>query len=187
MLKRKEVVKPKSTPYATSADFCRIFYDDMNNLYVLSLLLTADDKKAEECFVRALENSAGGTSVFKEWAHCWARRTIIHNAIRVCQPRSTDENFIPNPASSRGAAGIPAGIPAKIAAIVDLPVFERFAFVLSVLEHLSDHECSLLLSCARREVITARSRVLQRIANLVEFDHNQVTLTTSQQAGLIRT
>jgi DNA-directed RNA polymerase specialized sigma24 family protein len=182
MLKRKEVVKPTPTPYATSADFCRIFYQDMNNLYVLSLLLTADDEKAEECFVRGLEDSAGGTSVFKEWADSWARRTIIHNAIRVSQPQSTGD-FIPNPASSRGAAGIPA----EIAAIVDLPVFERFVFVLSVLEYLSDHECSLLLSCARREVITARSRALQRIANLVEFDHHQVTLTTSQQAAIIRT
>jgi len=183
MLKCKEVVKPTPTPYATSADFCRIFYQSMNNLYVLSLLLTADDEKAEECFVRGLEDCAGGTSVFKEWAHSWARRTIIHNAIRVSQPQSTGENVIPNPASSRGAADIPA----EIAAIVDLPVFERFVFVLSVMEHLSDHECSLLLSCARREVITARSRALQRIANLVEFDHNQVALTTPREAGLIRT
>jgi DNA-directed RNA polymerase specialized sigma24 family protein len=183
----KEVVKPPHTLYATSADFCRIFYEDMNNLYMLSLLLTADDEKAEECFVRGLKDAAGGTSVFKEWAHSWARRTIIHNAMRVCQLRATGENYIANPASSRGAAGIPAGIPAKIAAIVDLPLFERFVFVLWVLEHLSDHECSLLLSCGRREVITARSRALQPIANLVEFDHNQIALTTSQVAGLIRT
>jgi hypothetical protein len=36
--------------------------------------------------------------------------------------------------------------------------FERFVFVMLVLEHYSEHECSLLLSCSRQDVIAARNR-----------------------------
>ncbi len=46
-------------PYATSADFCRIFESDMNRLYLLCYLLTADHGIAEECFVRGLEDTTG--------------------------------------------------------------------------------------------------------------------------------
>ena len=37
--------------YATSADFCRIFVEQVNSLYLLSLLLTADPQKAEQCYL----------------------------------------------------------------------------------------------------------------------------------------
>jgi hypothetical protein len=30
--------------------------------------------------------------VFKEWAHSWARRTIIQNAVRVINPRPVEEH-----------------------------------------------------------------------------------------------
>lgn len=32
-------------------DFCRIFAEDQTALYLLSLVLTADSEKAEQCFV----------------------------------------------------------------------------------------------------------------------------------------
>lgn len=51
----------------------------------------------------------------------------------------------------------------EIAEIVKLPVFERFAFVMSVLEDYSDHECSLHLGCMRAAVAEARVRALERI------------------------
>jgi hypothetical protein len=124
--------KPKSiaktfTPYAASADFCRIFHVEMSGLYLLSLLLTADPENAERCFLQSLEDSAGCTSVFKEWASSWARRTIIHNAIRLIDPRPADGISIPTPAS-RGSV---TNVQTEIAAVVDLPVFERLVFVRS--------------------------------------------------------
>jgi DNA-directed RNA polymerase specialized sigma24 family protein len=52
---------------------------------------------------------------------------------------------------------------AEIAAVLELSPFERFVFVMSVLEHYSEHECSILLGCSRRDVIAARTRALQQV------------------------
>jgi hypothetical protein len=41
--------------------------------------------------------------------------------------------------------------------------FERFVYVMSVLERYSDLDCSVLLGCARREVVGARIRAFQQI------------------------
>ena len=79
------------TVYAVASDFCRIFSDDMDGLYQLSLCLTADPAKAEQCFVSGLEDSRQSNRVFKEWARSWARRTIIQNAIRLMRPARKHE------------------------------------------------------------------------------------------------
>jgi hypothetical protein len=167
-------------PYATSTDFCRIFRAEMSSLYLLSLLLTADCDKAERCFLQSLEDSAGGTSVFKEWARSWARRMIIHNAIRLIDPRPADGISILNPAP-RGSV---ANVQAEIAAVVDLPVFERFVFVLSVFERFSDQDCSLLLNCSRREVAAGRNCALRRITNLGNCEREEMRVSRPSEAGM---
>jgi hypothetical protein len=60
--------------------------EDRTRLYLLSLLLTADRDKAERCFVTGLEPAAEDTAAFRDWAHSWARRTIIDNAFRLIAP-----------------------------------------------------------------------------------------------------
>jgi hypothetical protein len=55
-----------------------------------------------------------------------------------------------------------------MAGILELPAFERFVFVMSVLEHYSDQECSLLLGCTRADVLAARTRALRQIGNAAE-------------------
>jgi DNA-directed RNA polymerase specialized sigma24 family protein len=148
--------------YATSSDFCRIFENDMDRLYLLSLLLTADPEMAEECFVQGLDTSKNSNSVFKEWAQSWARRAIVQNAIRMINPRQTD--ILPsNKVTDYGRTQ-----PAAVTAIVELPAFDRVAYVLSVLEGYSLHECALLLNCRRNELITARMRALQAVVQSVE-------------------
>ena len=77
-------------PYASNGDFQRIFHEDMNGLYLLAFLLTADREKAEQCFVSGLEDAVNGNRVFKEWARSWARRVIIQNAVRVMNPRPVE-------------------------------------------------------------------------------------------------
>jgi len=71
----------------------------MNGLYLLSLLLTADREKAEQCFVSGLEDAVDGNPVFKEWARSWARRVIIQNAVRVINPRPAQDGGRLNSAS----------------------------------------------------------------------------------------
>jgi hypothetical protein len=164
MLEACRTATHKPTPYATSADFCRIFREDMNRLYLLSLLLTGDQVKAESCFVLGLEDVGKGNPVFREWAQSWARRTIIQKAIEMIQPRPTDGST-----SEAAEAGHAPAELSEMVAVVELPVFERFAFVMSVLERISDQECSLLLDCSRSEVSTARRRAFQRIGRSAEL------------------
>jgi hypothetical protein len=46
--------------------------------------------------------------------------------------------------------------------ILLLEAFERFVFVMSILEGQSDEECAILLRCSRRDVMMARVLSLQR-------------------------
>ena len=80
-----------SRPYAIPADFCRIFEHDMNRLYLLSYLLTADHRMAETCFVRGLEDATRSNRVFREWAGSWARRMIIQDAIQTVRPLASND------------------------------------------------------------------------------------------------
>jgi len=147
-------------PYASSGDFQRVFHEEKDDLYRLSFLLTADHEKAQRCFVSGLEDSVKQNSVFKEWARSWARRAIIQCAVRVINPRPTQENV----ASGLNSSGkMPEGELPEIAAVLELKAFERFVFVISVLEHYSEHECSILLGGSRRNVIAARLRAVQQI------------------------
>src|SRR6202023_2632486 len=141
------------TSYASNGDFCRIFHEETDSLYQLSFLLTAECDKAQQCFVAGLEDSLKGNRVFKEWARSWARRAIIQNAVRVINPRPMDKNAALS-FDSTGKTLVAEQV--EIAAILELAPFERFVFVISVLEHYSEHECSVLLGCPRRDVIAAR-------------------------------
>jgi DNA-directed RNA polymerase specialized sigma24 family protein len=51
-------------------------------------------------------------------------------------------------------------------AVLRLADFERFVFVMSVLEHYSEHDCALLLGCSDREIREGRSRALKELADL---------------------
>ena len=48
-------------------------------------------------------------------------------------------------------------------AVLRLEPFERFVYVMSVLERYSDLDCSVILGCARRDAIAARIRGLPQI------------------------
>jgi DNA-directed RNA polymerase specialized sigma24 family protein len=150
--------------YATSADFCQIFKDDMDRLYQLSLLLTADPQLAEKCFVRGLEDSKNSNPVFKEWAESWARRVIIVNAIRMIGPRPGFASALDR-SSTRNEI---IGLSNELAAIVHLPAFERFVFVMSVLEGYPARDCRLLLNCSNFDIAEARVQALQRLGGSAE-------------------
>ncbi len=163
MPEAKQITRPM--PYANSDDFRQVFDEDMNTLYLLSYLLTADREQAEQCFVSGLEDAVEGNPVFKEWARSWARRVIIINAVRAINPQPMKQNGDSRsaPVSSNGKT--PPVEHLEIAAVLALEPFERFVFVMTVLERYSDHDCSLLLGCARRDVIAARTRAFEQIGS----------------------
>jgi hypothetical protein len=146
--------------YASSGDFHRIFKEENEPLYRLSFLLTADREKAQQCLVSGLQDSVKGNPVFKEWAGSWARRAIIQSAVRAINPRPVEEHAT----SSFDSGGTTLAVEkVETAAVLQLEPFERFVYVMSVLERYSDLDCSVILGCARRDVIAARIRGLQQI------------------------
>lgn len=162
MFSQANVTVGNPTEYAVGADFCRIFAQDMSGLYVLSLLLTAHPEKAEQCFAAALDECLGATRVFKEWGPSWARRAVIQNAVRMMQPR-LERRLIPAGTLDTDRRVVPAdGFP--LPAVLELPTFDRFVFVMSVLERGSDHDCAVLLGCSRADLVRARVRTVERIA-----------------------
>lgn len=148
----------KTNPYASIVDFQRIFDEDMSSLHLLSFLLTGDSEKAERCFVEGLKDATKENPVFKEWARSWARRTIILNAVRIMNPRPMEGTDGSNPALLNTLSAEQR----SFAAILGLKTFDRFVYVMSVLERYSDQHCAVLLGCGRRDIITARSHALQQ-------------------------
>jgi hypothetical protein len=137
----------------------------MESMHLLSFLLTADEAKAEECFVSGLEDCVKGTYVFRDWAQSWARRTIIQNAIRMLAPRKKHSTVADVPSDAvRCSFGRKQDIDYAIARILRLEHFERFVFVMSVLERYSDQGCSVLLGCSRQDVGETRMRALLNLA-----------------------
>jgi hypothetical protein len=163
----KQISKERTTLYATGGDFCRIFKEDMQSLYLLALVLTADGAKAEQCFVAGLNDCASGNQVFEEWARSWARRVVVKNAIRSLAPEIAQDNpaLVPGDGGSTElhAGPVQLDLPAEISALLQLPARERFAFVMSFCEGYSDHDCALLLGCTRETLVAARLRAFQQL------------------------
>jgi hypothetical protein len=163
MLETIQISDERTTNYATVTDFCTIFTEEMRSLYLLAFLLTADNDKAEHCFVSGLGDCVEAIGVFMERASSWARRTIFKHAIRM---------IIPAPEHSDNVSSIElhetatSGDGNVFTAIVGLSPFERFVYVMSILERQSDEDCSRLLRCSRRDVILARELALRRLANI---------------------
>jgi hypothetical protein len=178
----------RGTQYASCKDFQRIFDEDMSALYMLSFLLTADREKAEQCVVSGLEDAVGGNRVFKEWARSWARRAIIRNAVRMIEPLPVEGSYVDSASVNIRGTTHPteqqAEIQAEIAVVLELEPFERFVYVMSILEHYRDQDCSVLLDCSRRGVVAARIRALQQIGNAMEFQSEEPASQESKSSVL---
>jgi hypothetical protein len=152
----------RAVTYAAGTDFWNILTDEMHSLYLLSLLLTADLDKARRCFVSGMGECEEEIGAFMAWAQARARRTILNDAIWMIRPApERAEDF--SSALFKGSAT--SGRIKLFDAILRLNPFERFVYVMSVLEKHSDDDCSTLLRCSRRDVIIARALALERLAS----------------------
>ena len=160
----------RSDGYTVPDEFCKVFNDHIEHLYTLAFLLTADHSQAEQCVVEALEECLEGAAIFKEWLLTWSKRAIIKNAIRMISPSPSETHVGGISRRSRAPILHPdryALGQAIAGAITALQPFDRFVYVLSVLERYSDRECSLLLDSSVAEVARARQRGLQHVAALL--------------------
>jgi hypothetical protein len=158
--KEQRDAREQALEYATRNDFEQIFNNDMSSLHMLALMLTGDQAKAEKCFVAGLEESIEGNPVFRQWARSWSKRVIIKNAIRMMSPVPGEANPEPLPAAEPAAFERDAWM----FVVWELPPFERFVFVISVLEGHSVSDCASLMGCTVTELTRARSQSLTQIA-----------------------
>lgn len=159
------IVANAKSNYATCEDFCELFANNVKRFYLLSFLLTANPETAEQCFGSSLDDCVNGFSVFQESVDCRARHAIVRRAVRLIQPHpgdtapricafhSADQSTLLEIAWEEGSF-------AKVLALKD---FERFAFVLSVLERYPDQSCAILLEASRQQVREARVRAFDHL------------------------
>jgi hypothetical protein len=161
-----QVRTDEPNPYVTREDFVNGFYEDMNGLYQLSLLLTGDHEKAEKCFVAGIQDCVKENRVFREWARSWAKRIIVANAIRELKPRPSLPSSPPSATvflRSKQSSGLRGHF--DLEALLGLGDFERFVFAMSVLENYSHHECAVLLGCSVWEIRQGRLHALEELAS----------------------
>jgi hypothetical protein len=181
MLRKKgrRVLTNRVPVYATQDEFCRIFAEDENALYLLAYLLTTETLKAEQCVVAGLEDSIQGNPVFKEWVRSWSKRMIIKNAIQMVSPALGQENRAPH-VSDSDALGL--DLEGSLAVVLQLAPLERFVFVMSVLESYSLQECAILLNCTKQDIAFAQARALQHAA-LVDVNSIAPVMRGSERAS----
>jgi len=158
--------------YATCEDFLRTFDEDLHGLYQLSFLLAGDHQMAERCFVAGIESCVKANWVFRERTRAWAKRMIVENAIVELNPRRQRSNsstllstVLSHDQESSGHF--------DLYAMLGLADFERFVFVLCVLERYRVHECALLLGCSASEVREACTQTIEKLANLRPSNSNR--------------
>jgi hypothetical protein len=153
--------------YATAEDFRELFTEDPNGLHMLSFLLTANHEKAEQCFVAGLDDCVAGNAVFQEWAGMWARRVIVRNAIRIIAPHRSQSQPAEIAYQAEGKRSV-LEMPVQdvpFASILQLNDFERFVYVLSVIERFSDQECAVLLDISWKQMRETRAIAVQHVSD----------------------
>ena len=142
-----------STP-TDAAGATDIWLDEVTKLYLLSFLLTADKMMAEKCFSDAMDDYVASRGVtLTDWARGQGRTAVILHAIQTMRPtpkRVHSWSFVP------GSRPLVAAAHQPFSAITALSVFERFVFVIAVLEGYSAEECAAFLECGLRDVTATR-------------------------------
>jgi hypothetical protein len=150
---------------AKTWDFANIFLRDMGSLFHLGLLLTANPPDAERCFLEALDLCADGAMVHSQWAPAWARRSIIKSAIKIMAPIHADNRSCSDSGPEKEDR---LEVESVLDEVCNLAIFDRFVFVMSILEKFPDRECSVLLNCIQREIVAARIRAMRHLAKFDE-------------------
>lgn len=164
---RRSATRQSAGEHATRGDFQRIFSEDMAGLHLLAYLLTADHQLAEQVFVGGLEDTIDGNPVFRQWARSWSQRAIVKRAIKAMAPSPKEPH---NGTVRMDAQTGNEELEDLARRIANLSTFQRFVFVLSVLEGYSTMECAALLSCAPADVIAAKADAVRLAA---AHDKNQ--------------
>jgi hypothetical protein len=131
-----------------------IWLDEVTRLYLLSFLLTADKVLAEKCFSNAMDDFVASRGVtLADWAGSAGRAAVILRAVQTMRPtpkRVHSWSFVP------GSRPLVTVEHQPFSAITGLGAFERFVFVIAVLEGYSAEECAAFLECGLSDVAAPR-------------------------------
>jgi len=154
--------------FATNDDFQKLFAVEINDLFRLSLQLTANAEKAGRCLTLAMEDCSGTNTISRDFARVWVRRQIIRTAIHSVLGVDNDFARPFSPEFQLQPSLGPIGELRESPAILELPDLERLSFVTCVLERLSILDCALLLRKSPKYVSDAIMCASTRLASLVD-------------------
>lgn len=152
---------PAETVYSLQNNVCQTFRQDMKGLYLLCLLLTGSEHCAEQCFVSSLGDCMNLRAAFADWNISRIRHVVIQNAIRMMSLVMKNNKDATSPS---GQSSVISSTNPALHGVLRLETFERFVFVMSMLEGYSDHECAQLLRASAREVAVAKEMAFRHLA-----------------------
>jgi len=162
---RTQIAANSEDLYATSKDFHKGLGEDLNRLYQLAFFLTGDHQKAERCFVAGIEACADENRVFREFTRARTIHLVVENAIRELTPRPTRSYSSSLPSFPTRESTSPTGY-FDADTLLGLADFDRFVFVLRVLERYPENECALLLGSSRSQVREACTSAIKKLARI---------------------
>jgi DNA-directed RNA polymerase specialized sigma24 family protein len=167
MINRRHQNNSHSTrSYATNEDFKRLFAAVIDDLFRLSLQLTADADKAKHCLALAMADCFGSDTISTDFAHVWARRMVIQNAIHLVLDLDRGTSGVAACDFHFQAGEVHEEEPPESIEVLHLPEFDRLAYVICALERLAIQDCALLLRKSPKDVKEAIARAANRIASV---------------------
>ncbi|HTV15349.1 MAG TPA: sigma-70 region 4 domain-containing protein [Acidobacteriaceae bacterium] len=144
-----------SRPVVTiAAEFADSWIDEVSKLYLLSFLLTADKALAEQCFSGAMDEYVGSSAlVASDWVWGHGKAAVVRRAVQLIRPVPKSVHCW---SFADGRRPLLSAAHQPFSAITLLGAFERFVFVLSVLEGYSVEECATMLDCSVAAVVSSR-------------------------------
>jgi len=128
------------------------FSNCAGKLYWVALVLTGDDKKAREIFLPAVDDMADSHTFFGEWLCKWTIRIVVtscagHHANELSAENGSGERWRAKLADhSSVKLQVPSVSKGRLqSALLSIPLFPRFAFLLRVYEHYSITEMAGIL------------------------------------------
>ena len=156
-----------SSPNGAGICASETWLEEMSELYLLAFMLTADKETAAECVLDAMDdylNSSVGNLI--DWVGSDGKRAVIVHAVRLVGPKVKALHSWSLPDGTRPSIA-PNYQP--FAVITTLNAFERFVYVLTILEGYGEEECASVLQCLQAEVVAA-SKLSDQLFGLSDLE-----------------
>jgi hypothetical protein len=158
-----------SSPNGTATCAAEMWLDEMAELYLLAFMLTADKVMAEQCVLDAMDEYLNSNDLsLIDWVKNKGRHAVIERAVQRATPKVKAVYTWSVPGGTRASI---SSSHQPFAVITALSAFERFVYVLTVLEGYQVDECADVLQCLPAEVVAA-SRLSHQLVGLNDAEES---------------